>query len=113
LIGSDESRVVNKLVGKTFQFAYMYQYLDYTYSVLSPYSDIVVSPAVFEAADNTYTSNAVGNYVNVTYDLGNDSVRAVKLLAREGNSGSWFVVEEHEKTTTGTRTISFYNDVAR
>lgn len=46
VLGSDATRVVNKLVGKTFQFAYMYFYEDYTYSVLSPYSDIVVSSSV-------------------------------------------------------------------
>ena len=36
VLGSDSSRVVNKLVGKTFQFSYMYVYNDFTYSVVSP-----------------------------------------------------------------------------
>jgi hypothetical protein len=114
VIGSDSTRVVNKLIGKTFQFATMYVYKDYTYSVLSPYSDIVVSSSVFAAEDNTYDNNNIGNYVLVGYDLGSSEVDTVKLLAREGNSGSWFVVEEYDKETdTGTRTVSFYNDVAR
>ena len=113
-LGSDSSRVVNKLVGKTFQFSYMYVYDDYTYSVVSPYSDLVVSSSVFSAEDNTYTDNAVGNFVNVTYDLGHSNVRAVRLLAREGNIGDWFIVEEYETGGSGgTRTYPFYNDVAR
>jgi len=113
-VGSDSTRVVNKLVGKTFQFATMFVYDDYTYSVLSPYSDIVVSSSVFAASDNTYENNAVGNYVNVTYDLGYANVREVRLLAREGNNGLWFVVDEYETGgSTGTRTHPFYNDVAR
>jgi len=114
VLGSDATKVVNKLVGKTFQFAYFYIYNDYTYSVLSPYSDIVVSSAVFDAKDNTYIDNAVGNYVQVEYGLGNDEVRTVKLIAREGNSGNWFVVEEYDTGGSGgTRTYSFFNDVAR
>ena len=113
-VASDPDLVVNKLVGKTFQFAYMYIYNDYTYSVVSPYSDLVVSSSVFAADDSTYDNNAIGNYVQVTYDLGTSEVNTVKLLAREGNTGSWFVVEDFEKTTdTGTRTYDFYNNVAR
>ena len=113
-VASDPDLVVNKLVGKTFQFAYMYIYNDYTYSVVSPYSDLVVSSSVFAADDSTYDNNAIGNYVQVTYDLGTSEVNTVKLLAREGNTGSWFIVEDFEKTTdTGTRTYDFYNNVAR
>lgn len=114
ILGSDSSRVVNKLVGKTFQFATMYIYKDYTYSVLSPYSDIVVSNAAFSASYNTFVNNAIGNYVQVTYDLGGSDVLATRLLAREGNIGSWFVVEEYEVNGAGgNRVYSFYNDVAK
>lgn len=115
-LASDNSKKVNKLIGKTFQFATMYIYDDYTYSVLSPYSDLAVSNSVFSAKDNTYTDNSIGNYVQVSYDLGTDKVRSVKLLAREGNIGSWFIVEEYEKNGEAeyaTRTYPFYNDVAR
>lgn len=116
VVASDDTKVVNKLVGKTFQFAHMYVYDDYTYSVLSPYSDLVVSGSIFSADSNTFTDNNVGNYVQVTYDLGTDNVSTVKLLAREGNSGPWFIVEEYDKdgeTEYQQRTINFYNDVAR
>jgi len=115
-IGSNSLRKVNKLVGKTFQFASMYIYDDYTYSVLSPYSDLAVSSSVFAAESNTYEDNNIGNYVQVGYDLGTDNVRAVRLLAREGNTGDWFIVEEYEKngeTEYAIRTYPFYNDVAR
>ena len=114
-VATDTSRVINKLIGKTFQFAYFYIYNDYTYSVLSPYSDVVVSASIFASENSTYYDNSnIGNYVQVSYDLGSSDVRAVKLLAREGNSGNWFVVEEYDTGgATGTRTISFYNDVAR
>lgn len=116
ILGSDESRVVNKLIGKTFQFATMYIYNDETYSVLSPYSDLVVSNSVFSSEDNTFEDNYVGNYVNVTYDVGTDNVSKVRLLAREGNIGSWFIVSEYDKNGDAeydTQTYSFYNDVAR
>jgi len=113
-LGSDSTRVVNKLVGKSFQFATMFFYNDYTYSVLSPYSDIVVSSSVFATDDNTYDNNAVGNYVSVAYDTGSSEVKTVRLLAREGNIGSWFIVDEYDVNGAGgTRTVDFYNDVAR
>lgn len=114
VMGSDPNRKVNKLIGKSFQFATSFFYFDNTYSVVSPYSDLVVSSSAFSASDNTYTDNDVDNYVQVTYDLGNSDVKTVRLLAREGNSGSWFVVDEYEKKgVSGSRTYTFYNDVAR
>jgi len=115
-LGSDDSRVVNKLVGKTFQFAYMYIYDDYTYSVLSPYSEVVVSSSVFSTENNTYENDYIGNFVNVGYDVGADNVRTVRLLAREGNSGSWFVVSDYDKNGEApyeSISYSFFNDAAR
>lgn len=115
-IGSDSTKKVNKLAGKTFQFAYYYVYNDYTYSVLSPYSAIAVSNTMFSTSDNTYIDNSIGNYIVVTYNIGADNVRSVKLLAREGNIGSWFLVDEFEKngeTEFSTKEFSFYNNVAR
>ena len=113
VVGSDVDKVVNKMLGKTFQFATYFVYPDYSYSVLSPYSAIVVSPSVFSSGD-TYIDDYIGNYVNITYDLGNADVMQVVLLAREGNTGNWFVVEEYTKPdATTSRTVAFYNDVAR
>ena len=116
-IGSDTTKKVNKLDGKTFQFATMYIYDDYTYSVLSPYSELVVSWTLFSSYDNTTLDSAIiGNYVNVTYDLGTDSVSSVRLLAREGNSGSWFVVDTYDKSGNveyELTTFTFDNNVAR
>lgn len=114
VVGSDSSRKINKLIGKTFQFATYFVYNDYTYSVLSPYSKVAVSTSVFSAEDNTYEDNYIGNYLSVSYDLGGTDVQSVVLLAREGNTGSWFKVDEYDKASTETsRTISFYNDRAR
>jgi hypothetical protein len=114
VLGSDSSKNVNKLIGKSFQFATMYIYEDNTYSVLSPYSDIVISSSNFLYGDETYIDNDVENFVNVTYDLGNNQVKAIRLLAREGNIGDWFIVEEFEKNgATGDRTYRFDNDIAR
>jgi hypothetical protein len=114
VVGSDSSRKINKLIGKTFQFATYFVYNDYTYSVLSPYSKVAVSTSVFSAEDNTYEDNYIGNYLSVSYGLGGTDVQSVVLLAREGNTGSWFKVDEYDKASTETsRTISFYNDRAR
>ena len=113
-VGSDSTKKVNKLIGKTFQFATYLVYTDYTYSVLSPYSDLAISPTLFDTGDNTYTDNALGNYVSVTYSLVGNNLKSVVLVAREGNTGSWFKVDSYDvQSGDTTRTVTFYNDVAR
>ena len=113
-IGSDSSKKINKMVGKTFQFAYYFIYSDNTTSVLSPASMVAISPTAFSTTTNTYEDSDAGNYVSVSYELGSSNVITSVLVGREGNIGDWFVVEKHTKTgSETTKAVSFYNDIAR
>lgn len=114
--GSDTSRKTNLIIGKSFQFALQYVYSDYTYSTLSPYSKIAVSSSIFAADTQTYVDDNTANYVGISYNLGSDEVSTVKIYAREGNSGNWFLIEEYDKngeTAYSYGSFSFYNDKAR
>jgi hypothetical protein len=116
VVGSDSSKKSNRLIGKSFQFAYYYIYSDNTYSVLSPYSDLLVAPSMFTGDKDSYVDQSLGNHAVVSYNVGYDSVSEVVLVAREGNSGNWFVVDKHEKDSEDELSVIstvFYNDVAR
>jgi hypothetical protein len=114
---SDPSRKYNNLLGKTFQFSTQYVYKDYEYSVLSPYSEVVVSPSLVSNPDSTYIDDTLGNNVIVDFDTGSDEVREIRLLAREGNSGDWFIADIYKKNGTedpfSSKTVSFYDDRSR
>lgn len=115
-ISSDSTRELNLLLGRSFQFAYQYIYSDNTYSVLSPYSGLLVSPSEFSISDNTYIDNSFGNLALVTVQLGGGDVNRVVTYARESNIGTWFIIDDYTKPTGtigGSRDISFYNDRAR
>lgn len=107
----------NNLVGKSFQFAYQWQYKDNRQSILSPYSDICVSRDLFKTDSNPAGDEE--NFITVGYYLGNSEVKKVRLLCREGNSGSWFVIYEYEKTESDVKDLvergwyEFFNDTAR
>lgn len=113
---SDTTRKINHLIGKSFQFAYQYMYRDNEYSTVSPYSDIAVAPSIFAETNNTFTDNNIGNGIIVRYDVGSDDVVKIRLLAREGNTGDWFIVDEYDKDGEDAytaRELTFYDNTAR
>lgn len=111
--GVDADRDVNNLIGKTFQFTYQWVYKDYRYSILSPYSDIVVSDEL--ALGSTTYLNDLNNKITISCPTGNTEVIALRILAREGNAGSWFVCYTHEYVDQNVPAIAFvfYDDNVR
>lgn len=110
----EASRDNNNLLGKTFQFAYQWAYKDYRFSILSPYSELFVSR---ELTKNVQTyDNELENKITVTVFLGNSEVRSVRILAREGNNGSWFVCGVHDRSSSiefNSFNFDFYDDSVR
>jgi hypothetical protein len=123
----------NNLLGKTFQFAYQWEYKDFRRSILSPYSEICVSKDLFSSQSSPIGDEE--NYVRILFSKGNTEVSKVILLCSENNSGNWFIIYEYNKTeddintevilenTSTTLSVSsrlnnngvydFYNDSAR
>lgn len=114
--GSDATRKVNKMLGKSFQFSYQYIYKDNEISTISPLSSIAIPPSLFLNSEKIFVDENSYNYVVVTAETGNSEVKIVRLLAKEGNNGSWFIVKDYEKIGTDHNSdvsIVFANDVVR
>lgn len=114
--GSDSTMKVNKMLGKSFQFSYQYIYKDNEISTISPLSSIAIPPSIFLNSEKIFVDEKTYNYVIINAETGNSEVRVVRLLAREGNNGSWFIVNDYEKTGedhNSSISIMFANDVVR
>lgn len=111
---NDETRDNNNLLGKVFQFAYQWVYKDYRHSILSPYSNLFVSKELTK--DILSYDQSIENNVTITVPLGNSEVISVNILAREGNSGSWFYCNKYAKdkhVDDSFYTFTFYDDSVR
>lgn len=105
---TDASRMLNALVGRTFQFAYRYKYIDGGYSVYSEYSDIAM-PQTIELwngadVDLVYTNNAIS--IGFTHP-GLALVQYIEVIVREGNNGDWRLFKVIEEDVSS---VIFYND---
>lgn len=105
---TDNTRIINLISTKTFQFAYRYKYVDGGLSVYSPYSNICLSPTL-----ETYNGELIGNVydnnrIAVLFDRGDlDIIEYVEIVVREGNNGDWRLAAT---ITDNTNTFYFYND---
>jgi len=106
--GTDGTRLLNNLTGKTFQFAYRYKYVDGGFSVYSEYSDIAL-PQNAELWNGGESGPLyVNNFIAVGFtNPGPAIVQYIEVIVREGNSGDWrlFKIIEGEDSS-----VNFYND---
>lgn len=121
----------NNFIQDTLQYATQIIYKDGEVSALSPYSKLAISqPAAFGGMETTnynvvpYQDNVCDIEHNI--NLSHPDLSKVRLLARSGNGGAFFVVDEFDPnvlkerdlpggTTTvynpGTKRYTFYNDI--
>lgn len=84
-----------------FQFAYQFIYVDGSESSVSPYSDIAIPPSVIQQGTNPSPDFNQDNVCELDFakiKAFQDStyVKNVRLLARKGNTGAFFVVDEFQ-----------------
>lgn len=108
---SDTNVLQNNFNEDTFQFATQNIFQDGEESAISPYSEIAVSKVLFlntmetsGFATNPFIDNVC--LVNIQLDPTLPDLKEVRLLARIGNTGSFFVVDQFDPTTTVTRHIA-------
>ena len=103
-ITSSEGSANNRVIDRAFQFACQYVYVDGEVSAISPYSKLTYSDdhfnvdgtmadlyfTTFDSIDVTLTK-ATDNSLG---DMLDGDVKAVRFLARAGNSGSFVVFDE-------------------
>jgi len=121
---SDPSRSVSDFENRNgFQFAYQHIYQDGEESAISVYSDIAVPPAYVQQGTLNNPNLVASNLCVLTIpaDVDDSQVRSleiekIRILAREGNRGVFYVVDEVDSVLEGVpiRPVDveyqFYND---
>jgi hypothetical protein len=110
----------NNLKEKFVYFAYRYQYLDNQYSALSPFSGVAFTPDEYNfdyGVGNNKSMTNVFNACRVSFETGNEFVKAIQLVVRDTRSLNVGIVDTYDKETlqgfsqTGdSATVTFKNN---
>lgn len=134
VIDTDSNIESNNLYGSVFQFATQYLYKDGEESAISPYSKVAYPDSFsIQGLEDVSPGLAYKTYnrckVNIYWGSNNyniSEVDKVRLLARNHNNGSFFVIDEFNPNVSKTRDVwgtsttvydsalgeyKFYNDV--
>lgn len=95
-----------------FHFAYQYVYRDGTESGISPYSDIAFPGSILQqgaqgSPDHDFLNTCVLDVVgNSTGEWPSTQVRKIRILARQGNTGRLFIIDEVEPYKNKTISVN-------
>ena len=109
--GSDESRKVNNLRGRLFQFKTRYVYPNGMRSVPSPICKIPL-PRFEKNIPFQDLPVWQDNYIDLKFDTGRHDVVAIEILARESSSEvnqDWSLVRKIDKEDLGVRSNTSYS----
>ena len=117
VFNSDPEIKTNRFLGRQFQFACQYVYEDGEVSAISPITEITKST---EHQDLGITSNealqSIHNKVVITCKRTNSDIRKIRFLAREGNTGVFFIIKDVDtqfsSDPSSTVSIEFSNEKA-
>jgi hypothetical protein len=92
---SDAGRQINNLRQTLFQFAYLYVYMDWRKSTLSPASILPMPNSEEESATGLANEQiSLNNSLKITVNSGGEEVRQIEIVARSSNDPSkWFLIE--------------------
>lgn len=128
---TDTNVSTNNFIQDSLQYATQIIYNDGEVSALSPYSKLAISQAAafggLEESDYNVVQY-VQNVCSIRHNIDSDhpELKKIRLLARSGNSGSFFVVDEFDPNTSvnrayygtdvevyssATQSYKFYNDI--
>ena len=106
----DEEKSVNNFSRSPgFQFAYQHIYIDGFESAISPYSNVAIPPVLVNQGAATNVNDIVENRCDLTIPGSGPEIKSVRLLARQGNTGSFLIVDEVE-AQPDPFVYRFYND---
>ena len=110
LFETDTTVEQNNFQENIFQFATQIIYKDGEESAISSYSKLAISQSsIFGGLENedygvqNYTQNVCSIRTNINKNF--PDLSKVRLLARKGNDGAWFVVEEFDPKSSITRDV--------
>lgn len=112
---TDVNTKTNNLRNKLFQFRYKYIYEDNEESAWSPISKVPLPLSEAAFRPYSYFQNKENNVLRLTIETGSELVKAIKIAAREGNTGDFFLVKRLDKDTlslpsNNTYDYDFYNN---
>jgi hypothetical protein len=90
-----------------FQFAYQTIYKDGAESAISSYSNVAFPPSILDQGSQTYVNHSDFNKCVLTIPAQGPEIEKVRLLCREGNDGSFLIIDELE---AGVTSYNFFND---
>tara|TARA_R100001510_G_scaffold8082_1_gene6242 strand:+ start:2660 stop:8605 length:5946 start_codon:yes stop_codon:yes gene_type:complete len=90
-----------------FQFAYQSIYKDGAESAISSYSDVAFPPSILDQGSQTYVNHSDFNKCVLTIPAQGPEIEKVRLLCREGNDGSFLIIDELD---AGVTSFNFFND---
>ena len=108
----DPESQVNNFEGLNgFQFAYQNVYYGGEESALSTYSDIAAPPSYVNQGNLPLSSINIDNVCTVTIprDGYTREIEKVRLLARYGNSGNFYIIDDIDPNLDGDTTYEFRN----
>lgn len=107
VFGYDPSVNISNFVNtRGFQFAYQWVYKDGFDSAVSVYSDIAVPKRRLNQGSVTNINDEYNNVITLNVPKGTDEVEYIKILAREGDTGSFLEIDKVKRNQDET-----YNEV--
>jgi hypothetical protein len=114
---NDPEIIQNKIYGSQFQFACQYVYEDGEVSAISPITEITKSPNHQNLGSvSTDSLQSVDNKVVITCKRTNSDIKKIRFLAREGNTGVFFIIKDVDtqfsSDSSSTVSVDFSNEKA-
>jgi hypothetical protein len=110
---TDSTVEENNIYENTYQFAYRYVYLDGEVSAISKYSELAVSQQQLRDGLISDEQKSENNAIRVSVLTSVADVRRIEVLARNGNTGAWFIIGEISNpslSSSSTLYVDFKND---
>ena len=110
---TDSTIQENNIYESTYQFAYRYVYLDGEVSAISKYSELAVSQQQLRDGLITDEQKLENNAIRVSVVTSVADVKRIEVLARNGNTGAWFIIDDITNpslTSSTTLYTNFKND---
>ena len=104
---TDSSLKENNVFENTYQFAYRYIYLDGEVSAISKYTELAVSEQQLKDGLITDAEKLKNNTIRVSVETSVADVKRIEVLAREGNKGPLFVIDEIKNPSLSTSSTLF------
>lgn len=104
----------NNLYEQMFQFAYQYVYDDGEVSAISPYSTVTYSSNQLIDGIISEENKKKNNALKVTVNTNIGDVSKIRVLARSGKEGAFFIVDEveNDRSAVVSKHVNFFNDAS-